>query len=234
MNVFFDIETIPQQPEAGTRKAIADTIAAPGTMKVPETISAWHNGEGKYAGEKDALIADLYHKTGLDGAKGEIISIAWAIEYGEIFSLSRNLGDSESALLTKFYDRLRTGMKMKPPYFVGHNIGGFDLKFLFHRSVVLQVNPRMDLGQWGRHSSNFYDTMLAWAGWGQKISLDNLCAALGIPGKPDDIDGSKVWDFVKDGKIARVEEYNRNDVEKVRLIYNRLRFTTPTLLEDVA
>lgn len=51
MNTFIDIETIPQQPEAKTKAVIAENIKAPAQMKKPETISAWHNGEGSYAGK---------------------------------------------------------------------------------------------------------------------------------------------------------------------------------------
>lgn len=226
MNVFFDIETIPAQPEAATIAAIALNIQAPAAMSKPETIDAWHKGEGKYAGEKEALIQETYRKTALDGGKGEIISIAWAIEDGQILCVSRSLGESERDMLAFFFGALRKSLTMRPPFFVGHNIGGFDLKFLYHRAVILGVNPGFDLGQWGRHGSNFFDTMLAWAGWGNRISLDNLCAALGMPGKPDDIDGSKVWDFVKAGNVARVAEYNRDDVAKIRTIYGRMKFAT--------
>ena len=56
------------------------------------------------------------------------------------------------------------------------------------------------------------------------MSQNNLCKALGIEGKPGDIDGSKVWDFYKAGKIDRIEEYNRHDVETVEKIYNRINF----------
>lgn len=224
MNVFIDIETIPEQPEAEARKLVADTISAPAAMKVKETIDAWHNGEGKYAGEKDALIDETYRKTSFDGGRGQIISIAWAFDDGDVRSISRGLDQSESEMLRSFFAALKPELRMRPPYFIGHNIGSFDLKFLFQRCVVLGVNPGMDLKQWGRHNTHFYDTMLAWAGWGGKVSADALCRALSIPGKPGDIDGSKVWDFVKAGNVARVEEYNADDVTRVRLIYRRMTF----------
>ena len=66
--------------------------------------------------------------------------------------------------------------------------------------------------------------MPAWAGAGNRISLDKLCKALGLPGKADDIDGSKVWDFVKAGRIAEVAEYCKDDVRKARACHERIVF----------
>ena len=80
MNLFIDIETIPQQPEAEAKTEIAKNIQAPAQMSKAETIAAWHAGEGSYAGVKDALIEETYRKTSFDGAKGEIISIAFAVD----------------------------------------------------------------------------------------------------------------------------------------------------------
>lgn len=223
MNVFIDIETIPQQPEDEVKAEIAKTIEAPAKMSKPETIVEWHAGEGKYAGVKDAMIEETYRKTSFDGSKGEICSVAFGFDGDVIHSLSRSVF-SESDILHYVFDTINQNRNGRPPYFVGHNIGGFDLKFLFHRAVILGINPGFDLCQHGRHGQHFYDTMQAWAGFGGRISQDNLCKALGIEGKPDDIDGSKVWDFYKAGNIARIEEYNRDDVEKIRKIYNKLNF----------
>lgn len=225
MNVFIDIETIPQQPEAETKALIAETITAPATMKKKETINAWHNGEGKYEGEKDKAIEDVYRKTSFNGAKGEICSIAWCFEGDaeDMFSVSRKDGD-EAFILNEFFESIRTLTNGRPPYFIGQYIGGFDLKFIFHRAIILGVKPPFKIPFDGRHGSSFYCTQAAWAGFGGRISQNNLCKALGIEGKPDDIDGSKVWDFYKAGKINRIEEYNRYDVETQVEIYNRINF----------
>jgi len=39
-----------------------------------------------------------------------------------------------------------------------------------------------------------------------------------------DIDGSKVWQYVQDGKIREVAEYCAKDVERTRQIYKRMNF----------
>ena len=58
--------------------------------------------------------------------------------------------------------------------------------------------------------------------------MDRLCRALGLPQKGDeigeDIDGSKVWDFVQAGRLDDVATYCCGDVERVREVYNRLTF----------
>jgi hypothetical protein len=225
MNVFIDIETIPQQPEAETRAEIEKTIEAPGQISKPETIAEWHSGVGKYAGVKLAAIDEQYRKTALDGAKGEICSVSFSVEGEAIFTVDRREGD-ELNLLTVMFAYMRKQLGGRLPFFIGHNIGGFDLKFLFHRCVINRVNPEIDLYQWGRHGNHYFDTMQAWAGYGQRISQDNLCAALGIKGKPSDICGANVWDHYKAGNIARIAEYNADDVATVIEIYKRLTFAS--------
>lgn len=225
MNVFVDIETIPEQPEDKAKARITETISAPATMSKAETIDDWHSGSGKYAGVKEAAIEKAYRDTSFDGAKGEVASVSWAVGELPVRVEYRTIGGDERGLLKTFFNDILSSHSTTKPYFIGHNAGEFDLKFLYHRAVILGVKPGFSLSQDGRHGSSFFDTMVAWAGYRNRISQDNLCKALGIPGKPDDIDGSKVWDFVKAGKVARVAEYNKDDVEKVRKIYKRLTFS---------
>ena len=226
MHTFIDIETIPQQPEEAGLAEAAKRVKAPATMSKPETIEQWHNGEGKYAGIKDAMIEKEYRKTSFDGSKGEIFSIAFALEDGDVNVVRRHdlLPDSEMRMLKCVFEVLETKLYGRPPYFIGQYIAGFDLKFIFHRCVVLGIKPPFAIPFDGRHGKDYYCTQQAWAGFGGRISQDNLCKALGIEGKPQDIDGSKVWDFVKAGKYAEVAEYNQDDVEKNRQIFNRLNF----------
>lgn len=239
MNIFLDIETIPEQPEEEAKAKISETIQAPATMSKPETIYAWHEGHGKYQGVKEAAIDAEYRKSSFDGANGEICSIGWATLDSDIFHFTRSKNQDESYLLQYFFDTLRnilgphktldnsdqkTIYSFSPPYFIGHNIGGFDLKFLLQRCIINNIRPPFALPFSGRHSVDFYDTMIAWSGYKNWISQDNLCKALGIAGKPDNLDGSKVYDLWKDGDYKTIASYNMDDVEKNRLIYNRLNF----------
>ena len=245
MDTYIDIETIPAQsgphsfehyleaekqsfkaPSSLTKaKACADIGLTGDKAKYTSKDDATALWEKKFAEEKAPEVAeDKWRKTSFDGGAGEIISIAWAVEDGEIISVHRDLDGSEEMLLTNFFELLSNELGRMKPYFIGQYIGGFDLKFIFHRAVVLGVKPPFDLPFDGRHNKDYYCTQVAWAGYGGRMSQDNLCKALGIEGKPDDIDGSQVWDFVKAGKVVRVAEYNEDDVNKVRQIHRRLTF----------
>jgi len=229
-NIFIDIETVPTQPEEEAKVEIAKTIQAPAAMKKEETIADWHNGAGKYASAKDKAIEDAYLKTSFDGAKGHVVSIAFSdgkdmrCEYD---SLKSDIAVAEHEILTEaFYQIVMLCEKKKhnsEPFFIGHNVS-WDLKFMWQRAVILGVEPDFKLPFSGRHEKDFFDNQQAWAGYKKFTSQDNLCKALGIEGKPDDIDGSQVWDFVKRGDIKRVAEYNVDDVEKCIQIYNRINF----------
>ncbi len=220
-SVWLDIETIPEQPEDEAKALIAETISHPATIKKQETIKEWHQGRGKYAGVKEAAIEKAYRDTSFDAAKGQICSIAYAVEDGDIMSFS---SDNDAEILHWLFGTLGDELDGRPPFFVGHYIGGFDLKFLFRRAVINGIKPPFNLPFDGRHGQHFYDTETAWCGYRDNISQDKLCKALGIEGKPADISGENVWDFYRAGGIDRIEEYNRDDVKKNRMIYKRLNF----------
>lgn len=237
MNVFLDIETIPAQPEQKAREAIAEGIQPPAQMSKAETIADWHAGNGKYAGVKEAAIEEAYRATGLDGGKGEVISIAWAVGDAPVSSLSISDFVSDGEMIAEFLKHLDTDLALKGgsarPYFIGHRIV-FDLKFLFRRCVVLGIRPLFKLNFRGRHGSDYWCNAESWCEFREYISQDALCKTLGIEGKPSDIDGSKVWDFYKAGDIERIAEYNRDDVEKCRKVYHRINFTNQQPIEAAA
>jgi hypothetical protein len=114
---------------------------------------------------------------------------------------------------------------------VGHNVCDFDLRFIFQRAVIHGKRPphHIPFGhRSGYRDSRVYDTMIEWCGTRDRVGLDKLCRVLGISGKGseigDEIDGSKVWEFVQAGRIADVATYCGGDVERVREVYRRMTF----------
>jgi hypothetical protein len=226
MHIFLDIETIPAQG-AGVREEIAAAIAPPGNYKKAETIAEWEREQ------KPALVEEAWRKTALDGALGQVACAALAVDDAPpaVF-YEEDWARAEPRILRGLFAAIRAahdGARMTRPVFVGHNIAGFDLRFLFQRAVLHGIEPPAVIPFNARPWEDcIFDTMTAWAGYGNRVGLDKLCRALGLPGKGSEIgaeiDGSKVWDFVADGRIAEVAEYCKGDVERVRAVFRRLTF----------
>ncbi len=208
-----DIETIPAQSEAALEKALAN-VKAPGTLKKQESIDAWLE-ENREAAAREAVA-----KTSFDPAQGHICTISWAIDDEEPMVAHAETVDQEADVLRAFFNSLRANHNYT---FIGHYIGGFDLRFILCRAVVLGIKiPReipRDPKPW---DNKLFDTMTAWAGARGTISMDNLAAALGLEGKGD-FDGSMVAEAWTNGEHQRIADYCVADVEATRAIYNRFK-----------
>jgi hypothetical protein len=227
MNIVFDIETLPGsepwvlldiQKAANREKS---EIRAPSNYKDPEKIAEYIAAK---CAEIDRDVEAKYRKTALSGARGEICVIGYVIDDQEPITLAIEPEDEED-LIRLFFEDLHFYFDPSNRFkFIGHNILGFDLRFLYQRAMVYGIKPPPCFPINPRPGSEFvYDTMIEWAGWGNRISLDRLGLALGLGGKGD-FDGSMVYDTVKAGDINRVAEYCKQDVMLTRAIYNRMTF----------
>lgn len=236
MNLHLDIETIPAQDDATKADIAAEIdalkaqVTAPGNYKDPVKIAEYINAR---RAEIDAQADETWRKTSLDGTRGRIVCISWAINDEPARSMWWNpfapaercllAGErfSEEEMLQAFFRELDG----KTLFWIGHNIIGFDLRFIYQRAVILGVKPSIPIPHDTRGNCHVvYDTMIGWAGWGNRVKLDSLCKALGLGGKTEGVDGSKVWPMVADGRIKDVAEYCENDVEITRQVYKRMTF----------
>ena len=107
---------------------------------------------------------------------------------------------------------------------VGHNLIGFDLPFIFQRSLAhsLQARPFVNLSDYTPRG--VFDTMHRWwLGAKRFVSLDDIAWALGIESsKTSEVEGSKVFDLYQAGKLDLIREYNLNDVRVTRKVYERM------------
>jgi len=225
--IFLDIETIPSQDPA-CKAEIRKSIQPPGNITKPESIAKWMEENA------EKVTEEQYLKTSFDGSRGEIVCIGWAVDDGEVQSVGRSLGGSELTLLSRFYEALKPETPRTAAAFdalgidsefqiVGHNVISFDIRFLYQRSVINRVRPSFDLRQNERYNGGrVFDTMTSFAGWGNRISLKNLCAALDIPVQSDGMNGSQVWQYIQDFRCSEVESYCREDVAATREVYKRL------------
>jgi len=229
--MFIDIETIPtQRPEIRERFRGAAAVAHDAKLasiekqyKKQETIDK-HRAE---LGEADDGDAE-WRKTALNGATGEIVCIAWAMEVDPVESVAR-LPESitEADLLREFFARMPPDTAVILNW-VGHNALNFDIRFLMQRCMVCDVKPAITIPiNSGDAQRRVYDTMQEWCGrYGNDrfISLDALADALYVPCAKDGVSGADVWGLVEAGEIEKVRKYCESDVETVRGIYDAMNW----------
>ena len=217
--LFFDIETIPcQAPDSLAEFRAA--VTAPAQYKKQDSIDVWLHDNREAEGEKAWL------STSFDGGLGQICIIGWAFGDGPPYTavVDDLSPDAESHVLRQFFQAVSdSGAGTK---FVGHNIIGFDIPFLWKRAMMLGVKPSWCFPRnpkpWG---DTVADTMLLWdPSQRSGGSMERLCKLLEIPGKGD-MDGSKVWPMVRDGRIADVAAYCGGDVWRTREMYRRMTFS---------
>lgn len=229
-HIILDIETIATQ-----RDDVIDYIAAsvkpPSTYKKPESIAEWHKEQGP------AAIAEAVAKTGLDGAFGQVCVIGYDLhDTGEPDAV---YGLDERDVLTQFnaaLDSIPRAMHNATTV-VGHNVSGFDLRFLWQRYVVNGIRPHAIINAAAQAKSwdvKIYDTMTQFAGYGNRISLDKLCLSLSIQSPKGGMDGSMVNQAVKDGRLLEVVEYCKRDVKATREVYRRMTFKDADQMRLVA
>ena len=228
MNIFLDLETIPAQrldvltllKEDAEREKLS--ARAPSNYKddakIAEYVAAKH-------AEIDAAMDEKYRKTALDGTWGQVVCIGYAVNDDPVSLIYCDDWQDEAILLHAFNTQLSAAFDPSDRMcFIGHNILGFDLPFLHKRYIVNGIKPSPVIPFNARPYSEFiYDTMMIFAGYNNRISLDRLGRALGLGGKGD-FNGSMVWDAVCNGEIKRVAEYCAEDVSLTREVYRRMRF----------
>lgn len=242
MQTVIDIETTPDMRPGARESFIEDArnnVKAPSDMtkeKALDELGILDANERKFTSKDKALslwcerfglekaeeIGDAnWRKTSFDATQGQICCIGYAFDDGFTHSC---VGD-EKDILQNFFSALVSEFDARRrPMFIGHNHVAFDLPFIFRRAVILGVEPPRFLPSIPRPwDESVFDTMFQWAGHGNRISMDALCKALGIPGK-DGMDGSKVCDAYLEGRISEIAEYCRGDVERTRQIYRRMTF----------
>jgi predicted PolB exonuclease-like 3'-5' exonuclease len=213
MHLYLDIETIPCEDEA-LKAELAAGITPPGNYKKPETIAEWEKTE------KPKLVEEAVQRSGLDGGFGRILCIGWAVDDNPV----QVAHEAEEQLLLQVVLEDWSGALDRAPTIVGHNIAGFDLRFLWQRCVINGVFPQgllnaMQAKPWDKV---LQDTMLMWHPQ-NKVSLAKLCKILGVK-KDDPVDGSQVYQLYKAGEIDKIISHCKSDVEAVRACHRKMTF----------
>jgi len=206
MRLYIDIETIPSDTPP-TRAELLKAL--PGTIKKQETIDKWLE-------ENDHLV---WQKESLNSMKGNICSIAWAFDAEDI-QVSTG---PEEVVLDSLFTSIKNKIGKNTPSiidWVGHNILGFDLPFIFHRSLI--VCPQFtNLIQ--KDKRNVYDTMKLWNPWDYRnfTGLKDIANFLGLEVREET--GAAIWDLWNTEEFDTIKEYNKHDVHLTREIFKMIQ-----------
>src|SRR3990167_2748901 len=207
MNIYLDLESIPCQ-DAALCAIIAEGVKPPATMSKADTIAAWN------LDKKPAAIEEAVLKTSLDGTFGMIAMIGFAIDDEAPTVLVQKAAlegkawaTAEAGVLALLNITIAEAMLRNPGQgglvtFIGHNIIGFDLRFLWQRYVINGIKPFAGFPLGIRYSGDkVYDTMTEWQPARDKfISLDKLCKVLKVTTPKGNMSGADVWPKIQAGK----------------------------------
>ena len=213
----FDIETIPDV--AGLRRVWDLGADAPDDAVVELAFQRRRQATGS-----DFLPLHLHR----------VVAISCALREGnaiKVWSLGQ-AKDGEAELVKRFFD----GIDKYTPQLVSWNGSGFDLPVLHYRALLHGVTAARywDLGEddrdfkWNNYISRFHarhtDLMDLLAGYQNRAfaPLDEIAQLSGLPGKLG-MDGAKVWDAWREGKIEAIRDYCETDVANTYLLFQRFQ-----------
>lgn len=128
---------------------------------------------------------------------------------------------TEAELIQEFADKIAS----LRPRLVTFNGASFDMPVLRYRAMTNRVcAPGLDArNYYHRYSTenlDLCDVLSCFDGRG-KMSLNDLCRALDLPGKPNDIDGSQIAEYIAAGRVSEVAAYCESDVVSTFRLYLR-------------
>ncbi len=246
--ITIDIETIPTQDQAladrlgadirAAAKAAMSEVGPPGNWKDEAKIATWWEEIGNakkselfFKGEEAA--EEAVRKTSLDAAFGNVAVVCIKVGNDKPISLfdggfSFREPGYEAWLLNETNKALTSicghhrGQRL-----LGHNLN-FDRTFLRQRGIVRGVAMHSLITAMHRPWDDAtIDTMTLWTGdYRDRVKLEKLCDIFDLQHKGDEIgeeiDGSRVWEFVQRGDIDKVAAYCAGDVERTWQAYLRL------------
>jgi predicted PolB exonuclease-like 3'-5' exonuclease len=205
--IVWDLETIPDLAAA------ARMLDLPNATET-EVREALGDGFPKHPLHKIACIGALVASRQPEGWRVDALG---APHIGE---------RPEAQLISDFVEKIG---QLRPQLitFNGHS---FDLPVLRYRAMVnrvsaagLQVRPYFH--RYADDALDLCDVLGSYVPGG-KVKLDEVSKILGLPGKPDGVDGSRVEEMVLAGQIEEVARYCESDVlntYRVWLVYELFR-----------
>jgi 3'-5' exonuclease len=205
--VVWDLETVPDLLAAARMLDM-------GAASEPEVREALGPGFPKHPLHKIVCIGALVASRQPEGWRVDALG---APHTGE---------RSEADLIKAFAERVG----QLRPQMITWNGHSFDLTVLRYRAMVNRVSAEgLQVRQYfHRFTEDALDLCGVLGSYvpGVKVKLDEVTKILGLPGKPEGIDGSRVEEMVRAGQIEEVARYCESDVlstYRVWLVYELFR-----------
>jgi 3'-5' exonuclease len=234
--IFIDIETLPTVEE--NREFVEKKLAK----------SFFKRGFSFSEAEFATRAEIAFGETALAGSLGKLLCIGLAIDNnGKVEKPcvcgqdkeTKKLHLDEAKTLTQFWNHLkRINFNPKCDLIIGHNILGFDLPFLYHRSMICGVKPSRELlnGKPWEIAESVYDTMDRWkmGKYKENIGLEELALAFGLNcPKKGAVNGGNLLEAFHDGRHEEIREYCLKDVHCTRELFYRMTYQkTPDFIEQ--
>lgn len=227
--IFIDIETLPTVEE--NRDFIEN--------KVRKSLARKGEDLSETVLQSRAEIA--FQNTALHGSLGRLLCIGLAIDNNDkaekpyICGQDKDTGEfhlDEAKTLAQFWNHLeRIKFDANLDLIAGHNILGFDLPFLYHRSMIHGVRPSQQIlnGKPWEIAEYVYDTMDRWqmGKYYEKISLEEMALAFGLDcPKKGEVNGENPAEAFSGGNHEEIREYCLKDVLCARQLYYKMTFQT--------
>ena len=194
------------------------------TVPCTETLARLHGRDALTDDETVEILGDKFpklplHKVAVLAALiAERIDGVWRVQ-----SLGApHIGErSEVDLISAFAARVDS----LRPTLVTFNGNGFDMPVLRYRAMVNGIaapglTSRPYFKRYDQAHVDLCDELASFQ-TNAKTTLDDLCKMMGLPGKPEGIDGSKVWEHVRAGRIQECADYGETDVVNTYRVWLR-------------
>lgn len=223
--IFLDIETLP------TKDANREFVG----KKLRRSLAKKCEIASEADFDRKAEIA--FRDTALSGSLGRLLCVGLMVDANGKAGKPCVCGQDkdtkkfhldEAKTLCQFWNHLdRINFDADCDLVVGHNILGFDLPFLYHRSMVCGVEPTRNLLSGKPWEIAVYDTMEKWqmGKYYEKIGLEELALAFGLNcPKNGAVSAENLAEAFRTGQHQEIREYCLADVHCARELYYRMTF----------
>src|ERR1700757_1500092 len=210
--IVWDIETVPDL--AGF--AAAHDLVGKSDVEVREAIG-------------DKFPKHIYHSIICIGA----LIAHWEPDHWAVDAIGApHVGErTEKELITAFCDKIA---ELKPQL-VTFNGNSFDLPVLRYRAMVHGVSApglsaRPYFNRYTEDAVDLCDALSSFSS-GARATLNEISRIMGMPGKPDGIDGGEVEKYFRQGKIQEIAAYCEGDAVNTYRVWLRYELFRGRLTE---